>query len=120
MMRVPPLRAFRKRRSMQVGLKHLRFAGLCGISVRDFLRRTQILGPHFGAILRRVISKPSIAATGIQNFPAVKKLSRGALACIRENFDSTRHTSPESASIRNQSSKQSATTVHLFSSRTVA
>ncbi len=61
---------------MQVGLNHLRFAGRFGISLRYFHGRPQIHGPHFGAILRRIVSKTSIAAAGIQDFLALEKPGR--------------------------------------------
>src|SRR5262245_25204755 len=63
-----------ERRMVQIGLDHVNVARL-SISTRDFDCWSEIYCPDLGAVLCRVISKASVAATSVENFLSRKEVS---------------------------------------------
>src|SRR5262249_4223943 len=64
-----------ERRIVQISLHYVNVARL-SISTRDLHRWSKIYGPSFSAVLRRVIRKPPVAATGVENLLSRKEVSR--------------------------------------------
>src|SRR5690349_15873978 len=72
-----------ERRIVQICLDHVNVVRL-SISMRDFDCWSKIYCPNFGAVLRGVVSKAPVAATGVENSLTRKEVSRVRLHVIEK------------------------------------